>query len=149
MGCERKCAFFGHSRPTLQYARIHRDGFQEAEATGFGLATRGQGMSRWQGGLGMRAGSTWGLMGGTLHVDGTLAWQQAFATRGEGLSARYAAFSTWAPVEGIGLSQRAATLGMNAMLEIGDRTQLALGVDQRFASRDRSRSATASFRWAW
>ncbi|UPG92178.1 autotransporter domain-containing protein [Luteibacter aegosomaticola] len=134
---------------SMQYARIHRDGFQEADATGFGLATRGQGMSRWQGGLGMRAGSTWGLAGGTLHVDGTLAWQQAFATRGEGLSARYAAFSTWAPVEGIGLSQRAATVGMNAMFEIGDRTQLALGVDQRLASRDRSRSATGSFRWAW
>jgi uncharacterized protein with beta-barrel porin domain len=134
---------------SMQYARIHRDGFEESEATGFGLATRGQGMSRWQGGLGMRAGSTWGLMGGTLHLDGTLAWQQAFATRGDGLSARYAAFSTWAPVEGIGLSQRAATLGMNAVLELSDRTQLALGVDQRFASRDRSRSATGSFRLAW
>jgi outer membrane autotransporter protein len=43
---------------SMQYARIHRDGFQEADATGFGLATRGQGMSRWQGGPGMRAGST-------------------------------------------------------------------------------------------
>lgn len=31
----------------------------------------------------MRAGCTWGLMGGTLHLDGTLAWQQAFATRGD------------------------------------------------------------------
>jgi len=134
---------------SMQYARIHRDGFQEAEATGFGLATRGQGMSRWQGGLGMRAGSTWGLMGGTLHLDGTLAWQQAFATRGDGLSARYAAFSTWAPVEGIGLSQRAATLGVNAAVEMGKRTQLALGVDQRFASRDRSRSVMGSFRVVW
>ena len=46
-------------------------------------------------------------------------------------------------------SQRAATLGMNAVLELSDRTQLALGVDQRFASRDRSRSATGSFRLAW
>jgi uncharacterized protein with beta-barrel porin domain len=97
----------------------------------------------------MRAGSTWGLMGGTLHLDGTLAWQQAFATSGDGLSARYAAFSTWAPVEGIGLSRRAATLGVNAALEMGERTQLALGVDQRFASRDRSRSVMGSFRVVW
>lgn len=134
---------------TVQYTRIQRDGFEEAGGAGFGLATGGQRVVRWQGGAGMRLGTVMRLTSSTLHLDGSLAWQRAFGVQGNDLSARYAGFSSWAPVEGIGLSRQAATFGFNASLDVGARTQLALGVDQRFASRDRSHSATASLKVAW
>jgi autotransporter-associated beta strand protein len=133
----------------VQYASIQRDGFQELGGDGFGLAADGHTTSRWQAGFGMRAGSSWLTSYGKLRMDMKLGWQNAFATRGEVFSARYTGLSQWAPVEGIGLSRQAATFGLNAGMDIGSRTQLAFGVDQRFASRDHSRSATASLRVNW
>jgi autotransporter-associated beta strand protein len=133
----------------VQYASIHRDGFAELGGDGFGLAADGHTTSRWQAGLGLRAGSTWLTSYGKLRMDMKLGWQNAFATKGEVFSARYTGLAQWAPVDGIGLSRQAATLGLNAGMDIGARTQLAFGVDQRFASRDHSRSATASVKVAW
>ncbi|UPG88852.1 S8 family serine peptidase [Luteibacter aegosomaticola] len=133
----------------VQYASIHRDGFAELGGDGFGLAADGHTTSRWQAGLGLRAGSTWLTSYGKFRMDMKLGWQNAFATKGEVFSARYTGLSQWAPVDGIGLSRQAATLGLNAGMDLGSRTQLAFGVDQRFASRDHSRSATASVKVAW
>ncbi|UPG88851.1 S8 family serine peptidase [Luteibacter aegosomaticola] len=133
----------------VQYASIHRDGFAELGGDGFGLAADGHTTSRWQAGLGLRAGSTWLTSYGKFRMDMKLGWQNAFATKGEVFSARYTGLSQWAPVDGIGLSRQAATLGLNAGMDIGARTQLTFGVDQRFASRDHSRSATASVKVAW
>ncbi|QWT20799.1 S8 family serine peptidase [Bacillus sp. NP157] len=133
----------------LQYASIRRDGFSELGGDGFGLSADGHTTSRWQAGFGMRAGSTWLTSYGKFRMDMKLGWQNAFATSGEVFSARYTGVAQWAPVEGIGLSRRAATLGLNAGMDLGTRTQLAFGVDQRFADRDHSRSATASVRVAW
>lgn len=133
----------------VQYASIHRDGFEEMGGDGFGLAADGHTTSRWQAGLGVRAGSSWLTSYGAFRMDMKLGWQNAFATKGEVFSARYTGLAQWAPVNGIGLSRQAATLGVNAGMDIGKRTQLAFGVDQRFASRDHSRSATASLRLAW
>jgi autotransporter-associated beta strand protein len=133
----------------VQYASIRRDGFSESGGDGFGLAADGHTTSRWQAGLGMRAGSSWLTSYGKFRLDMKLGWQNAFATRGEVFSARYTGLAQWAPVNGIGLSRRAATFGLNAGMDIGSRTQLAFGVDQRFADRDHSRQATASVRVAW
>jgi autotransporter-associated beta strand protein len=133
----------------VQYASIRRDGFQELGGDGFGLAADGHTTSRWQAGLGLRTGSSWLTSYGKFRMDMKLGWQNAFATRGEVFSARYTGLAQWAPVDGIGLSRQAATLGLNAGMDIGARTQLAFGVDQRFASRDHSRSATASVKLAW
>lgn len=133
----------------VQYASIRRDGFSELGGDGFGLSADGHTTSRWQAGFGLRAGSTWLTSYGKLRMDMKLGWQNAFATKGEVFSARYTGLAQWAPVDGIGLSRQAATLGLNAGMDLGARTQLAFGVDQRFASRDHSRSATASVRVAW
>ncbi|MGA7438979.1 MAG: S8 family serine peptidase [Luteibacter sp.] len=133
----------------VQYASIRRDGFQEVGGDGFGLAADGHTTSRWQAGFGLRAGSSWLTSYGKFRMDMKLGWQNAFATRGEVFSARYTGLAEWAPVNGIGLSRQAATLGFNAGMDIGARTQLAFGVDQRFADRDHSRSATASIKVAW
>lgn len=133
----------------VQYASIRRDGFQENGGDGFGLAADGHTTSRWQAGFGLRAGSSWLTSRGTLHLDAKLGWQNAFATKGEVFAARYTGFAQWAPVEGIGLSRRATTAGLNLAWDTSQRTQVGFNVDQRFADRDHSRSANATFRMAW
>lgn len=133
----------------VQYASIHRSGFQELGGDGFGLAANDHTTSRWQAGVGVRAGASWFTSYGKLRLDMKLGWQNAFATKGEVFAARYTGFSQWAPVEGIGLSRQAATAGLQLGWDVNERTQLAFGMDQRFADRDHSRSGTASVRVAW
>ncbi|NII54460.1 autotransporter serine protease [Luteibacter sp. SG786] len=133
----------------VQYASIRRDGFQEYGGDGFGLAADGHTTSRWQAGFGLRAGGSWLTSMGKLQLNAKLGWQNAFATKGEVFAARYTGFAQWAPVEGIGLSRRAGTAGLNLSLDMSQQTQLGFDVDQRFADRDHSRSARASFRMNW
>lgn len=132
-----------------QFASIRRDGFDEAGGDGFGLAANGQTTSRWQAGFGLRAGSSWLTSYGKLRIDAKLGWQNAFATKGEVFSARYNGIAQWAPVEGIGLSRRAGTAGFAMAMDLSERSQFGMDVDQRFADRDHSRSATLSYRLAW
>jgi len=132
-----------------QFASIRRAGFDETGGDGFGLAANGQTTSRWQAGFGLRAGSSWLTSYGKLRIDAKLGWQNAFATRGEVFSARYNGIAQWAPVEGIGLSRRAGTAGFTMGLDLSERSQLGIDVEQRFADRDHSHSATASYRLAW
>lgn len=133
----------------VQFASIRRSGFQESGGEGFGLSANGQTTSRWQAGFGLRAGASWLTTAGKLRLDGKLGWQNAFATRGEVFSARYTGIAQWAPVDGIGLSRRAATAGLTLGWDLSERSQLGFDVDQRFADRDHSRSANASFRMGW
>jgi autotransporter-associated beta strand protein len=132
-----------------QFASIRRAGFQELGGDGFGLEANGQTTSRWQAGFGLRAGSTWLTSYGKLHIDAKLGWQNAFATKGEVFSARYNGIAQWAPVEGIGLSRRAGTAGFTMGMDLSEHSQLGIDVDQRFADRDHSRSASASYRLSW
>ena len=132
-----------------EFASIRRAGFQEAGGDGFGLAADGQTTSRWQAGFGLRAGSTWLTSYGKLRFDAKLGWQNAFATKGEVFSARYNGIAQWAPVDGIGLSRRAGTAGFTMAMDLSERSQFAMDVDQRFADRDHSHSASLSYRLAW
>jgi autotransporter-associated beta strand protein len=132
-----------------QFASIRRAGFQESGGDGFGLAANGQTTSRWQAGFGLRAGSSWLTSYGKLRIEAKLGWQNAFATKGEVFSARYNGIAQWAPVEGIGLSRRAGTAGFTMGMDLSERSQIGIDVDQRFADRDHSHSATASYRLAW
>jgi uncharacterized protein with beta-barrel porin domain len=134
---------------SVSYASIHRNGFSENGGDGFGLTADGHSTSRWQGGVGLRAGSSWLTAYGKLRLDTTLGWQNAFATRGEVFAARYTGFAQWAPVDGIGLSRRAGTLGLALGWDSGEHTHVGFNVDQRVADRDHSHSANLNFRMDW
>ena len=100
----------GHTRVTpymsLQYAQIRRDGFNEQGAYGFGLKSGAQDTSRWQAGAGLRASREWLLPhGGSLSLQGRMAWQQSFGLRGELFDASFSGMNQFAPVGGIGLSR--------------------------------------------
>ncbi|MCX7513456.1 S8 family serine peptidase [Frateuria hangzhouensis] len=131
----------------LQYARIGNSGFDEAGAWGFGLKTDARTIERWQAGLGLRAARHWNLAGGgSLDLQGHLAWQHAFAVRGEVFEASFTGIDQWAPLGGIGLSRYGGVAGMTLDWAMTPRAGLSFGVDHRFAQREQGSMATLAYR---
>ncbi len=133
---------------SLQYARIQRDGFNERGAYGFGLKSGAQDTSRWQAGAGLRATREWMLPhGGSLSLQGRMAWQQSFGLRGELFDASFSGMNRFAPVGGIGLSRYGGVLGTTLDWHMNSRASLQLGYDHHLGQRQQAKMATASLRW--
>lgn len=135
---------------SLQYARIASDGFNEPGAYGFGLTARGQTVQRWQAGVGLRAARHWNLAGGgSLDLQGHLAWQRAFAMQGEVFDASFTGIDQWAPLGGIGLSRYGGVAGMALDWAMSPRAGVSFGIDHHFAQREHASMATLSYRLAF
>ncbi len=132
---------------SLQYARIDSSGFDEPGAWGFGLKANARTIQRWQAGLGLRAARQWNLAnGGSLDLQAHLAWQRAFAMRGDVFEASFTGIDQWAPLGGIGLSRYGGVVGMTLDWAMTPRTGLAFGLDHRFAQHERGSMATMAYR---
>ncbi|UGB37257.1 S8 family serine peptidase [Frateuria soli] len=132
---------------SLQYARIDSSGFNEPGAWGFGLKASARTIERWQAGLGLRAARQWTFAGGgSLDLQARLAWQRAFATRGDVFEASFTGIDQWAPLGGIGLSRYGGVAGMTLDWAMTPRTGLSLGIDHRFAQREQGSMATLAYR---
>jgi autotransporter-associated beta strand protein len=135
---------------SLQYARIDSSGFNEAGAWGFGLKANARTIQRWQAGLGLRAARQWSLAGGgSLDLQAHLAWQRAFAMRGDVFEASFTGIDQWAPVGGIGLSRYGGVAGMALDWAMTPRAGLSFGLDHRFAQREQGSTATLAYRLAF
>lgn len=144
----------GHTRITpymsLQYAQINRSGFDESGGNGFGLKAGAQTTARWQAGVGVRAAHDWTLPnGGTLSLQGRMAWQQSFGLRGEVFDASFSGINQFAPIGGIGLSRYGGVVGTALDWKLTPRASLQVGYDQYVSQRQHARTATANFRWAF
>ena len=132
---------------SLQYARIDSSGFNEPGAWGFGLKANAHAIERWQGGLGLRAARQWSLGGGgSLDLQARLAWQRAFATRGDAFEASFTGIDQWAPLGGIGLSRYGGMAGMTLDWTMSPRAGLTFGLDHRLAQREQGSMATLAYR---
>lgn len=135
---------------SLEYAQIHRDGFDEAGGDGFGLKSDALTTARWQAGLGLRAERGWQLArGGSLNLAGHLAWQQSFGLRGEAFDASFSGVNQWAPLGGIGLSRYGGVAGITLDWSMNASSSLTLGYDQYFGQRDSARAGTLGYRWSF
>jgi len=135
---------------SLQYARIANDGFNEPGAYGFGLTARGQTVERWQAGMGLRAARHWSLAGGgSLDLQGHVAWQRAFAMHGDVFDASFTGIDQWAPLGGIGLSRYGGVAGMALDWAMSPRAGVSFGIDHRFAQREHASMATLAYRLAF
>lgn len=131
----------------LQYAHIARDGFNEFGGDGFGLKAGSQAVSRWQAGVGLRAGHQWTLPGGgSLSLQGRLQWQQSFATHGDVFDASFTGVDQWAPVGGVGLSRYQSQAGLTLDWAASARSHLQFGMDQYFGQHDQGLMGTLSYR---
>jgi autotransporter-associated beta strand protein len=132
---------------SLQYARIDSSGFNEPGAYGFGLKTNAGRVERWQAGVGVRAGRQWSFAGGgSLELQTHLAWQRAFAMRGDVFDASFTGVDQWAPLGGIGLSRYGGVAGMTLDWAMSPRAGLSFGLDQHFAQREHGSMATLAYR---
>jgi len=131
----------------LQYARIDSSGFNEPGAFGFGLKADARTIERWQAGVGLRAARQWNFAGGgSLALQTHLAWQRAFAMRGDVFEASFTGIDQWAPLGGIGLSRYGGVAGMALDWAMTPRTALSFGLDHRFAQREQANMATLGYR---
>jgi autotransporter-associated beta strand protein len=132
---------------SLQYARIDSSGFNEPGAWGFGLKANAGAVERWQAGAGLRAARHWSFAGGgSLDLGAQLAWQRAFAMRGDVFEASFTGIDQWAPLGGIGLSRYGGVAGMTLDWSASPRSMLSFGIDQHFAQRERGSMATLAYR---
>ena len=132
---------------SLQYARIGNSGFDEPGAWGFGLKAEARTIERWQGGLGLRAARQWHLAGGgELGLQAHLAWQRAFAMRGDVFEASFTGIEQWAPLGGIGLSRYGGVAGLALDWAVTPRAALSFGIDHQFAQRGQGSTGTLAYR---
>ncbi|MEO7073411.1 MAG: autotransporter domain-containing protein [Rhodanobacter sp.] len=135
---------------SLQYAQIHRSGFDEIGADGFGLKSSAQTTARWQAGAGVRAEHEWALANGqSVSLQGRMSWQQAFGLRGEVFDASFSGINQFAPVGGIGLSRFGGVVGTSLNWKLAPRASVQLGYDQYLGQRQQARMATAAFNWTF
>jgi outer membrane autotransporter protein len=131
----------------VQYARIARDGFNEFGGDGFGLKSGSQTVDRWQAGVGLRAGHTWAMAGGSsLSLQGRLQWQQALATHGDAFDASFTGVDQWAPVNGVGLSRYQSQAGLTLDWAMSARSNLQFGMDQYFGQHDQGLMGSLNYR---
>ncbi|MEI7037256.1 S8 family serine peptidase [Fulvimonas yonginensis] len=132
---------------SVQYARIDSSGFDESGAWGFGLKADAHAVERWQAGLGLRATRRWSFAGGgNLDLGMHLAWQRAFAMRGDVFEASFTGIDQWAPLGGVGLSRYGGVAGVNLDWAMSPRAGLSFGLDHRFAQREHASTATLAYR---
>lgn len=104
-----------------QYVRLGNDGFDEGGTTGFGLRAQAWDASRWQAFGGLRAEHGWRLGGLDLRANARAEWQRTLAADGFAFDASYSGLEQWAPLQGIGLSERSRLLGAGLSVLQGDR----------------------------
>ncbi|OJY62136.1 MAG: transporter, partial [Rhodanobacter sp. 68-29] len=135
---------------SLEYAQVNRDGFNELGGDGFGLKSGSLTTARWQAGLGVRASRGWQLArGGSVSLQGRLAWQQSFGLRGEAFDASFSGVNQWAPLGGIGLARYGGVAGATLDWSMTPRSNLTLGYDQYFGQLDAAKMATLNYRWSF
>lgn len=93
---------------TLQ---LHRDGFSEQGAAGFGLTTDASHLDATRALAGARLQRPWQLGGLKLDLQGRLEWQRRLSQSGDSIDARFTGMDAWSPITGGGLAKEAAVLG--------------------------------------
>ncbi|QWT18729.1 autotransporter domain-containing protein [Bacillus sp. NP157] len=127
-----------------EYTSIHRDGFTESGAGGFGLRAGGQVIDRWQGGAGLRANHHWALDGGRgVDFSAGAQFRRTLASHGDVFDASFVGLPQWQPLAGIGLSRYSSivNLGLNATLSA--RTRLDFAYDYEKGQRDQAQAVSA------
>ncbi len=124
-----------------EQVRLRSDGFDEIGGNGFGLRSVGWNAERTQAIAGLR--TRWDAAGVSLHGYGE--WQQTLSASGFDLQASFTGVEAWAPIAGMEPARSGGLLGVGLSSWLTPRSQLVLGLDQRFGPRGRDRMASLRF----
>jgi fibronectin-binding autotransporter adhesin len=128
----------------VQYARVHRDGFSEQGAGGFGLRSNAQALDRWQAGLGVRAGHHWNLDGGrAVDLSARAQWLRTLASHGDVFDASFVGLQHWQPIAGIGLSRYSGLFGLAMDATLSARMALTFNYDYQTGQRNQAQMLSA------
>ncbi|MBS7457517.1 S8 family serine peptidase [Coralloluteibacterium stylophorae] len=133
-----------------QYARVERDGFSEADGSGFGLRSDAGFADRWQAIAGVRGDRTLRLASGRpLTLDVRAQWQETLDARGEVFDASFTGVDDWQPLTGVGLAEYGGLVGFGLSMPLARSAWLQMDYDHRFGQRGDARMLSASFRYGF
>ena len=129
-----------------EHARINRDGFAEAGASGFGLRTDASVGERTQAIAGARVEREWTGRGGrAFALRGYAEWQQTLDASGFDIDASFVGVEAWSPLVGTDPMRSGGVFGFGLESRLSDAARLSFGYDQRFGPRDAMRMVSAQF----
>ncbi|WP_243713389.1 autotransporter serine protease [Luteimonas terrae] len=128
-----------------EQVRLRSDGFDELGGNGFGLRSSGWDVERSQAIAGIRA--RWDAPGFSLHGYGE--WQQTLSASGFDLQASFTGIEAWAPIAGLEPARSGGLFGVGMTSWLTPRSQLMLGLDQRFGPRGHDRMASLRFAYGF
>lgn len=127
-----------------EYARVNRDGFVEAGASGFGLKTGASVGERTLAVGGLRAERMWADgRGRSFALRGYAEWQETLAARGLGIDASFVGVEAWAPLMGASAEISGGVFGVGLDSRMSDAVMMSFGYDQGFGPRAQARMMSA------
>ena len=128
-----------------EQVRLRSGGFDELGGNGFGLRSSGWDVQRSQAIAGLRA--RWDAPGFSLHGYGE--WQQTLSASGFDLQASFTGIEAWAPIAGLEPARSGGLFGVGLSSQLTPRSQLMLGLDQRFGPRGSDRMTSLRFAYGF
>ena len=127
-----------------EYARVNRNGFMEAGASGFGLKTDASVGERTLAVGGLRAERAWkDDHGRGFALRGYAEWQETVAAQGLGIDASFVGVEAWAPLVGASPEISGGVFGVGFDSRMSDAATVSFGYDQGFGARKQARMMSA------
>ena len=132
-----------------QYASIRNNGFQEMDASGFGLQANGWRNDRWQGYAGLRASRDWRLANGWRFGLEARGERQQLLHGNDTLLASFTGIDQWSPVSGLGLARQGSLFGLGFTLDPTKQAHFRFDLSQRSSNLGNAKSWMARYERAF
>lgn len=129
-----------------QYISLKQGGFRESGASGFGLQANSQTTTRWQAGVGTRAGYGWDLEDkGKVNMTVQTHYQRAIAQDNGSYNASFTGVNQYMPLDGVTLSRDVMMIGSGLEWLFTDAMALNMNYEQYFSDNQQSSSINMNF----
>ncbi|GKX64698.1 serine protease [Pragia fontium] len=122
-----------------QYISLKQDAFKEEGASGFGLQANAQTTTRWQAGVGTRAGYGWDMGNkGKINLTAQTHYQRAIAQDNGSYNASFTGLNQYMPLDGVSLSRDVVMVGSGLEWLFTDDMALYMNYEQYFSDNQQS-----------
>lgn len=122
-----------------QYISLKQDGFKESGASGFGLEAKDQTTTRWQAGVGARAGYGWDFgQKQRVNLTAQTHYQHAIAQDNGSYNASFTGVNQYMPLDGIALSRDVMMVGSGLEWIFSDALSMNMNYEQYFSDNQQS-----------
>ncbi|MDR0805989.1 MAG: S8 family serine peptidase [Enterobacteriaceae bacterium] len=129
-----------------QYISLKQDAFKETGASGFGLQANGQTTTRWQAGVGTRAGYGWDMGDqGKINLTAQTHYQRAIAQDNGRYNASFTGMNQYMPLDGVSLSRDVMMVGGGLEWLFSDAMALYMNYEQYFSDNQQSNMVNMNF----